>query len=169
MAKKKKLSDKQRRFCEEYIIDWNATRAAIAAGYSERTAYSMGNENLKKPEIQEVLNELRTDIAKQAGLSALKVALELKKIAFASPANLRKDWRELKDWEDLTEDEKAAISAIRVNNKFDKDGLHLIEEVNYEMYNKLKALEMLNKQLGFNEPDKQEISINDGEITVNYK
>jgi phage terminase small subunit len=45
-----KLTDKQKRFCEEYVIDWNATRSAIAAGYSENTSYSIGSENLKKPE-----------------------------------------------------------------------------------------------------------------------
>lgn len=47
----KKLTAKQQRFCDEYLIDLNATQAAIRAGYSEKTAYSIGNENLKKPEI----------------------------------------------------------------------------------------------------------------------
>ena len=47
----KKLTAKQQRFCDEYLIDLNATQAAIRAGYSQKTAYSIGNENLKKPEI----------------------------------------------------------------------------------------------------------------------
>ena len=47
----KKLTAKQQRFCDEYLIDLNATQAAIRAGYSKKTAYSIGNENLKKPEI----------------------------------------------------------------------------------------------------------------------
>ena len=55
------LNQRQLKFCEEYIKTDNATKAAIAAGYSEKTAYSIGNENLKKPEIsayiQERLNE----------------------------------------------------------------------------------------------------------------
>ncbi len=45
------MSPKQRRFAEEYLVDHNATQAAIRAGYSEKTAYSIGHENLKKPEI----------------------------------------------------------------------------------------------------------------------
>lgn len=45
------MSPKQQRFVEEYLIDLNATQAAIRAGYSERTAYSIGQENLTKPEI----------------------------------------------------------------------------------------------------------------------
>lgn len=66
------LTDKQRRFCEEYVVDWNATRAAIAAGYSEKTAYSIGQENLKKPEIAEYLEEIQKDLTKLAGVSALQ-------------------------------------------------------------------------------------------------
>ena len=47
----RKLTQKQQRFCDEYLIDLNATQAAIRAGYSKKTAYSIGQENLKKPEI----------------------------------------------------------------------------------------------------------------------
>lgn len=46
------MTEKQKRFCDEYLIDANATQAAIRAGYSERTAYSIGQENLRKPEIK---------------------------------------------------------------------------------------------------------------------
>ena len=48
---KRELTAKQQRFCDEYLIDLNATQAAIRAGYSKKTAYSIGQENLKKPEI----------------------------------------------------------------------------------------------------------------------
>jgi phage terminase small subunit len=47
-----KMTAKQQRFCDEYLIDLNATQAAIRAGYSKKTAYSIGNENLMKPEIK---------------------------------------------------------------------------------------------------------------------
>ena len=49
------MSPKQERFAEEYVVDHNATQAAIRAGYSEKTAYSIGWENLKKPEIAAVI------------------------------------------------------------------------------------------------------------------
>lgn len=61
MAKEKKadeFTDKQRLFCEEYLIDLNATQAAIRAGYSRETAYSIGSENLKKPEIRTRISEM---------------------------------------------------------------------------------------------------------------
>lgn len=52
-----KLTAKQQRFVDEYLIDLNATQAAIRAGYSKGTAYSIGVENLRKPEIQKRIQE----------------------------------------------------------------------------------------------------------------
>lgn len=51
------VTDKQARFAEEYLIDLNATQAAIRAGYSEKTARSVGSENLSKPDIQEAIQK----------------------------------------------------------------------------------------------------------------
>lgn len=52
-----KLTAKQQRFCDEYLIDLNATQAAIRAGYSKKTAYSIGNENLNKPELKAYIQQ----------------------------------------------------------------------------------------------------------------
>lgn len=52
----KKLTEKQRRFADEYIRTGNITQAAIAAGYSSKSAHSMGNENLKKPTIRQYID-----------------------------------------------------------------------------------------------------------------
>lgn len=51
------MTEKQKRFCDEYLIDLNATQAAIRAGYSEKTAHSIGAENLIKPELQEYIQK----------------------------------------------------------------------------------------------------------------
>ena len=51
------VTEKQKLFCDEYLIDLNATQAAIRAGYSEKTAYSIGNENLNKPELCEYIQK----------------------------------------------------------------------------------------------------------------
>lgn len=53
----KKMTAKQKRFCDEYLIDLNATQAAIRAGYSKKTATVIGNENLRKPYIKEYIDE----------------------------------------------------------------------------------------------------------------
>lgn len=53
----RKLTDKQKRFCDEYLIDLNATQAAIRAGYSAKSAYSIGEENLRKPELKSYIQQ----------------------------------------------------------------------------------------------------------------
>lgn len=63
-----KLTIKQKKFVEEYIISGNATEAALKAGYSKKTSYSIGNENLKKPEIIAALR------AKEEELKSKKIA-----------------------------------------------------------------------------------------------
>lgn len=52
-----KMTAKQRLFCDEYLIDLNATQAAIRAGYSKKTAYSIGIENLNKPELKKYIED----------------------------------------------------------------------------------------------------------------
>ena len=64
----KKLTAKQQRFCDEYLIDLNATQAAIRAGYSEKTARNIANENLTKPDIREYIDKRMKE--KEAALIA---------------------------------------------------------------------------------------------------
>ena len=67
------MNEKQVRFCEEYIIDHNATQAAIRAGYKERSAYSQAYNLLRKPEIQEKIQELAGKVSQNAIASAEEV------------------------------------------------------------------------------------------------
>ena len=53
----KKMTAKQKRFCDEYLVDMNATQAAIRAGYSAKTAYAIGQENLKKPMLRKYIDD----------------------------------------------------------------------------------------------------------------
>lgn len=62
VVKKAKLTLKQKRFCDEFIISGNATQAAVKAGYSKKTAGAMATENLKKPMIKAYLDERLADI-----------------------------------------------------------------------------------------------------------
>jgi phage terminase small subunit len=75
------LTPKQARFVEEYLVDLNATQAAIRAGYSAATAYSIGHECLKKPEIAAALRDARRERARRLELTADDVLLELWLIA----------------------------------------------------------------------------------------
>ena len=77
-----KLTDKQEKFCYEYVLHLNATKAAINAGYSEKTAFIIGSENLRKPYIKERIRYMQDNLAETAQLSALRVLKEHEKIAF---------------------------------------------------------------------------------------
>ena len=76
-----KLTAKQEMFCREYIIDLNATQAAIRAGYSEKTAKDIGCENLAKPNIAERIQTLFNERAEKAEISAEWVLNNLKSVA----------------------------------------------------------------------------------------
>jgi len=71
------LNDKQRAFVQEYLIDRNATQAAIRAGYSEKTAGQIGNENLKKPEIAEAINAGEEKHAERCAVTVEGLTTEL--------------------------------------------------------------------------------------------
>lgn len=77
-----KLRPKQRRFVEEYLIDLNATQAAIRAGYSKKTAYAIGSENLSKPEVKAALQKAmderkeRTQVAQDDIIQRLRDEIE---------------------------------------------------------------------------------------------
>jgi phage terminase small subunit len=77
----KELTDKQKRFCEEYLIDLNATQAAIRAGYSQKTAHSIGAENLIKPEVQEHVALLQKERSERVQVSADWVLRRFKDIS----------------------------------------------------------------------------------------
>ena len=83
-----KISPKQQRFCEEYLVDFNATRAYIAAGYSEKGAAVSASKLLTKPKIKEFINRVRAERSQRLTLSADNVVRALAEIAFADQSQL---------------------------------------------------------------------------------
>lgn len=73
------LTDKQMNFCREYVIDNNATQAAIRAGYSEKTARSCGARLLTNVNIQNQIVNIKKDLAKSAEITRDDLLCELKK------------------------------------------------------------------------------------------
>ena len=159
-----KLTDKQEKFCYEYVLHLNATKAAINAGYSEKTAYSIGNENLKKPEIQARIQYMRDNLAETAQLSSLRVLKEHEKIAFTSIVHLHRTWITRTDFESLTDDQKSAIKSISTkvvkSNIGSKDEPEIVdvEYVKIELFDKQKSLDAINQMLGYNAPTETNIS-----------
>jgi phage terminase small subunit len=136
-----KLTPKQEAFVREYMIDLNATQAAIRAGYSEKTANRIGAENLSKPVIQEAIRVQRTAQEVRTQISADRVLRELARVAFADATDLAfiEDGHvRLRDSSTLSEDQRAAVAYI-------KDGAAGPE---VRLYDKIKALELIGKHLG---------------------
>lgn len=145
------MTKKQKRFVEEYLIDLNATQAAIRAGYSPDTAYSIGQENLKKPEIKIRIDKAMAERSKRTGVNADRVVAELAKIAFVNAEDVI-DAETATVKPNAAREDTAAIQSVKVKT-FGEDGL----EREIKMADKIKALELLGKHLGMFK-DKVELS-----------
>lgn len=144
MAKKAKLTEKQQRFVDEYLIDLNATQAAIRAGYSAKTANEQGSQNLAKLSIQQAIAEKMAERSKRTGINQDRVVLELAKIALVKMTDLVDRNGRIKD--DATEDDLACIESIKYKSSDTDTGSSVEREV--KIASKLKALELLGKHLG---------------------
>ena len=134
-----KLTAKQEAFCEEYLVDLNATQAAIRAGYSEATAYSIGHENLSKPDIAESIAELQAKRSERVEISADDVLRKLIKLNGICMGE-----------EELTvTDSDGALTTTRL---FEHSGAN-------------KSLELIGKHLKMF-TDKSEITGRDGEALI---
>ena len=154
-----KLTARQEKFCYEYVIDLNATQAALRAGYSEKTAYSSGSRLLKDVEIQNFIQTLQADLEKTAGITALKVLKEHKKIAFSDTSMIREGWMTLKAYEELPKEIKDCIQEVATRET--KYG----NEIKIKFYDKQKSLDSISKILGFDAPTKIEQKIDFDSLT----
>jgi phage terminase small subunit len=164
---KKSLTEKQEKFCQEYLIDLNATQAAIRAGYSENTSYSIGWENLRKPEIQTRIQDLRDEMAKGFNITKERIIEEYRRLAFFDIRKIHTADGGLKSVTDFDDDSAAAVAGIEVYEedlKSDDPGEQItigrLKKI--KLANKKDALDSLCKVLGYNPPDKKELTGKDG-------
>jgi len=158
------LSDKQRRFVEEYMVDLNATQAAIRAGYSLNTAHSIGSENLTKPEIQKAIQEKQKELSEATNISAKRILEEYAKIAFSDVRELFTPDNNLYDIRQLDDSTAGAISSVEID-ALNVQGMQVGETKKVKMYNKLTALEALGKHLGIFEKDNKQKAA-EGAVTI---
>lgn len=145
MAKKGKLTEKQQRFVDEYLIDLNATQAAIRAGYSVKTADVIGCENLTKPNIQQAIAEHMAERSRRTGINQDRIVLELARIAFVNIDDVV-DTETGKILPNASRDDLACIEGIKYKESDNQFGGSVEREV--KVASKLKALELLGKHLG---------------------
>ena len=160
-----KMTAKQKRFCDEYLIDLNATQAAIRAGYAEKRASEQAYQLLQKTTVQEYIQKRKTDRIERTEITQDMVLRELALIAFSNAADYASIVEKQATAEvegtviplldengeplmyrtvepvltaDLTEDQKKALAVIKKG----RDGFEI------KPYDKLRALELIGRHLG---------------------
>jgi phage terminase small subunit len=140
----RELNERQKLFCRYYVQENNATRAALLAGYSEKTAYSIGFNLLKKVEIQEENRRLRTEMVKGIGFDKNAWLIEQMKIIGVDVSEIAKvndgyvsiDPEAVKKY-------RGAIAGIK----------QTMNGIEVKVYDKQKALEQVAAVLGFHNED----------------
>jgi phage terminase small subunit len=155
---KHQLTVKQQFFVAEYLIDLNATKAAERAGYSKRTAASIGQENLNKPEISAAITEAQSKRFQRLEITAERVLVELALIAFSNMLDyitVGPNGMVRVDLSRLTRDQAAAISEITVEEFTERTGededgkptFENVKRVKFKLSDKRGALVDLGKHL----------------------
>jgi len=160
----KKLTEKENIFCKEYVVDFNASRSARDAGYSEKSARDIGYENLTKPHIREKIKALLADRVANLDLTSERVGKEIAAIAYARLCDVGQ-------WDEegnlilapsclIPAEIQPAIQSIK--KVITAEG----ERLEIKMHSKEKALEMIAKHTKFfEEPEPPK---GDTNITNNY-
>ena len=162
-----KLTPKQIRFVDEYLVDFNATQAAIRAGYSPKTAAAAAARLLRNVNIQAEIARRQKDLQRRTEVTQERVVKELARIAFANIADYihvetqtrtKDDGTEVtyqtvmfNETQELSADQRAALAVVKQS----VNGFEL------KLHDKIKALELLGRHIGmFN--DKLSLSGTDG-------
>jgi phage terminase small subunit len=156
------LTPKQRRFCEEYLIDLNAKQAAIRTGYSPRTAEQQGSRLLSNVKVQTKIDELKKQRSERTRIEADRVVKEFARLAFYDP-------REVMDW-------GPDGVRIKASGELSEDAARIVASISespsqwgwrrqVKFADRIRALELLGKHLGIFTDKFQMSSPGDGPIS----
>lgn len=140
-----KLTEKQKKFCREFLKDFNGTQAAIRAGYSEDSAGSQAHDLLKKPEMQEYLQGMADKLTNKDEEQISKIICELQMIAFG-------DIKDFTCWDsenvtlvpsDILGEKTRIISEVSQHKTYSDTGGS--NNIKFKLHDKLKAIELLGR------------------------
>lgn len=163
------LTPKQEKFCQIYTEVGSAVEAYIktysVTGNSRITAYVAASEMLSTPKISLRIAALREEMRQRSGVTKEMLLDELRKIAFSSAAKFHKTWIDRESFENLTNDEKASIEII--DTKVIKKNIGSrrspeyvdVEHIKVKTYNKIQAIEVMSKMLGYNAAQQVEATV----------
>lgn len=155
---------KHERFCQEYVIDLNATQAYIRAGYSEKGAGQSAERLLRNAEIRARIAELQAGLAKRLEITQAKVAAELAKLGFSNMDDFVRRTPEgeiYTNFSGVDRDKMAAVQEVTVETYTEGrgDDAKDVKRVRFKLADKRGALVDLGKHLGM-WPQKSEVNVN---------
>lgn len=162
------LNARQQQFVDEYLVDLNATQAAIRAGYSAKTANVIASENLSKPNIAAAIQVAREKTASRLEVTRERVLAEYAKLAFVDPRAFYNADGSLKNVPDLDHDTAAALVGFEVDEiHLDKDAPPIGQTKKIKWCDKKAALDSINRMMGWNQ-DKLKLQ-GDSEAPIEVK
>ena len=153
----RKLTNKQARFVEEYLVDLNATQAAIRAGYAEGSARQIAAENMAKPVISAMIAEAQAQMAERTEITADRVLQEMALIGFADMGDyikLNPDGTTEFDWSDLPSGATRVVSEITqetvrlIPGDGEGDLPQQVVKTKFKLHDKQAALVNMGRHLG---------------------
>ncbi|KJE27341.1 terminase small subunit [Geobacillus kaustophilus] len=153
-----KLNEKQKRFADEYLIDLNATQAAIRAGYSPRSAAEQASRLLKNAKVRAYIDERMAELSRRTGVNQERILRELARIAFVNAPDLI-NMEDATIREDATVDDMAAIASVRVKIIPTENGQGIEREI--RLADKIRALDLLGKRFAM-WTERQQVDANFG-------
>lgn len=162
---KKGLTIKQEKFCNKYLECGNASEAYRYAydcsNMSNNAVWNASSILLDNPKVTQRIKELQSSFQKRTEITKERVLNELVKIGFSSIAYMHNSWIDRVEFDQLTDDQKACIKSIqtKVEKRSYDDEVRNVEMVKIELYDKLAALNSINKMLGFDAPAKVDANV----------
>lgn len=158
------MTDQQRLFADQYLLLNNGTKAAIAAGYSERSARSQASQLLAQEDIEAYIEAQRSLAMTKTGITVQKVLTEYARIAFFDIKEVYAVDGEMLNIHQMDEDTRRAIGSIKSSEEWgkDEDGKFVITGTIKEVKpnDKIRALDSISKHLGLFEKDNKQKAIN---------
>ena len=146
-----KLTDKQAKFVDEYLIDLNATQAAIRAGYSKETARQIGSDCLSKVVIQNAIQERQQALKKSTEITQERILKEESCLAYSDLEGLLDKDGSMIPPHEIPEELRRAISSVEIIERWIKgkdDEMEKEIKYKYRFWDKGRALERISRHLG---------------------